>query len=115
MATLHERRLKLLTSLKATAENEDDFSWEDDEGESVGAKEAAMSAKALASSQHTLIPPRATPASEVLSLPSSHAQSPRGSSEESYDVVSGSVSSAVEEEKGKKGKKEEDAEESDWE
>ena len=132
-----------LTSRKtATAENEDDFSWEDDEDESVDTKETPTSANPLASSQHTLAPPRTTSTSEVLSLPSSHAQSPRESSEDSYDVVSGNVSSTgaaeaedeededdedeedeeeeeegegEEEEEGEEGEEGEKDEESDWE
>lgn len=59
-------------------------------------KQMQGSAYPLESSQHTLAPPRTTSASDVPSLPSSHAQSPRESSEESYDVVSGNASSAVE-------------------
>ncbi|KAH0827466.1 hypothetical protein J3R83DRAFT_4156 [Lanmaoa asiatica] len=112
-----ESRRKAL--LQATAENEDDFSWEDDEDESVSAsdmKEAPTSAIPLESSQHTLAPPRTTSTSDVLSLPSSHVQSPRESSDDSYDVVSGNVSStgAVEAEGEEEGEEEEeDGEEED--
>ncbi|KAG8213653.1 hypothetical protein J3R82DRAFT_10346 [Butyriboletus roseoflavus] len=121
-----ENRRKAL--LQASAENEDDFSWEDDEDESVSAsdtKETARTANPLASSQHTLAPPRRTPLSDDLSLPSSHVQSPRESSEGSYDVVSGNVSSTgaieteEEEEEEEKEEKEEkkgrEDEDSDWE
>ncbi|KAF8443294.1 hypothetical protein L210DRAFT_1059836 [Boletus edulis BED1] len=107
-----ENRRKAL--LQATAENEDDFSWEDDEDESVDTKEASTFANPLESSQHTLAPPRTTSTSDVLSLPSSHTQSPRVSSEESYDVVSGNASSTgvteaeEEEEEGEE-------EDNDWE
>ncbi|KAF8840530.1 hypothetical protein BDN67DRAFT_968500 [Paxillus ammoniavirescens] len=123
-----ESRRKAL--LQGTTENEDDFSWEDDEDESAstsGAKDSA--ARSLASSQRTLAPPRRTSATDVQSLPSSHAQSPAMSpreSEDSYDVVSGNVSNAgdaqgpVEQaqaqgEEVEDGEDGEDSEDSDWE
>ncbi|KIJ19051.1 hypothetical protein PAXINDRAFT_109569 [Paxillus involutus ATCC 200175] len=126
-----ESRRKAL--LQGTTENEDDFSWEDDEDESAstsGAKDSA--ARSLASSQRTLAPPRRTSATDVQSLPSSYAQSPAMSpreSEDSYDVVSGNVSNAgdaqgpveqaqaqaEEVEDGEDGEDGEDSEDSDWE
>ncbi|KAF9232274.1 hypothetical protein BU15DRAFT_55191 [Melanogaster broomeanus] len=111
---VEESRRKAL--LQVTAENEDNFSWEDDEDESPSTKGAVASAKSLASSQRTLAPPRTV---DVQSLPSSHAQSPAMSpreSEDSYDVVSGNVSNAGDAQRPVEQAQEAgDSEESDWE
>lgn len=78
----------------ATTDKEEDFSWEDDEGESTsptaaGASQSSM--QTLASSQRTLAPRRTALTDECSS---SLPVSPRLSSEDSFDVVSGNVSNA---------------------
>ncbi|KAF9222700.1 hypothetical protein BS17DRAFT_707797 [Gyrodon lividus] len=117
-----ESRRKAL--LQGTTENEDDFSWEDDEDEPASASSAKDSAaKSLASSQRTLAPPRTMSATDIQSLPSSHAQSPvmspRESSEDSYDVVSGNASNAGDAqgpaEHAQEAEDSEESEDSDWE
>ena len=97
-------------------ETEEDFSWEDDEDESVAPESKSLAAlRSSMSSQRTLAP-KVADMEDVHSLPSSQfhtptTMSPRESSEESYDVVSGNVSTA-----GERAKRdEEEDEESDWE
>ncbi|EGN99850.1 hypothetical protein SERLA73DRAFT_180097 [Serpula lacrymans var. lacrymans S7.3] len=93
-----EERRKVL--LRGTMENEEDFSWEDDEDDSVS-KPTEID-NLTSASQRTLAAPRALVVTEANSAPSSHAHtpatlSPRESSEESYDLVSsGNVSVAGE-------------------
>jgi hypothetical protein len=97
---------------------EEDFSWEDDDDESV-APESLDVVKSSVSSQRTLAPKKVADAGDVHSLPSSQfhtpmTMSPRESSDGSFDVVSGNVSAAGDvQESAKKGEEEE--EESDWE
>jgi hypothetical protein len=92
---------------------EEDFSWEDDDDESV-----APESKSLGASQRTLAPKKATDAGDVQSLPSSQFHTPMTlsprESEDSFDVVSGNVSAAGDMQERAKGG-EEDEEESDWE
>jgi hypothetical protein len=87
---------------------EDDFSWEDDEDEdsSVPRKEVQSS-----SSRLTLEP---AIKSQQKATSSTH-MSPRQSSEESYDVVSGNVSVSEGNEVTKQAKKDSDDGDSDWE
>ncbi|KAH7888462.1 hypothetical protein F5I97DRAFT_2054997 [Phlebopus sp. FC_14] len=105
--------------LEGTTENEDDFSWEDDEDEATPSNASQGPHSALASSQHTLAPQKVASVTDVRSLPSSHVQSPvlspPESSEDSYDVVSGNGSNAGDAQ-GTVGKKdEEEDDDSDWE
>ena len=98
---------------------EDDFSWEDDDDESVAPESRPLDA--VTSSQRTLAPKKAADASDVHSLPSSQfhtptTMSPRDSSEESYDVISGNASAVGDVKEGaKKNEEDEDEDESDWE
>ncbi|KAJ3733479.1 hypothetical protein DFJ43DRAFT_1067318 [Lentinula guzmanii] len=101
--------------LQGTMENEDDFSWEDDEADDG-------SASTLPKNNETpkAQPSDSDPAANKSSAPSSHLNtpantSPRVSSEESYDVVSGNVSASGEKEDEKKAVEESSDGDSDWE
>jgi hypothetical protein len=112
-----EMRRKAL--IHGANQTEEDFSWEDDEEESVAPEPKPL--KTLESSmisQRTLAP-KAADTSDVQSLPNSSqfntpmTMSPRDS-EDSYDVVSGNVSAAGDAQEHVQ-KEEEEEEESDWE
>ncbi|KAE9411305.1 hypothetical protein BT96DRAFT_869971 [Gymnopus androsaceus JB14] len=103
--TEEEKRKALL---QVTTENEEDFSWEDDEVEDGAATAVPKNAETEEKSS--------APASQV----NTANTSPRRSSEESYDVVSGNVSVSGErededEEKQKEKPTAESDVDSDWE
>lgn len=113
-----EMRRKAL--IHGANQTEEDFSWEDDDDESVAPESQSVGAlKSSMSSQRTLAP-KAADTSDVQSLPNSSqfntpmTMSPRESSEDSYDVVSGNVSAAGDAQEHVQ-KEEEEEEESDWE
>ena len=96
---------------------EEDFSWEDDDDESVAAESKSLSVPRPAS-QRTLAPKKATDADDVHSPPTLQfhtpmTMSPRSEGEDSYDVVSGNVSTAGDVQE--LNEEEEEEEESDWE
>ncbi|OCH86346.1 hypothetical protein OBBRIDRAFT_797274 [Obba rivulosa] len=102
-----EERRKAL--LKGTMDTEEDFSWEDDEDEapSQPSKSTAPQEASLPASVPDIVELQ-TPES-TLAVPSSRShtstpgtQSPRQSSEDSYDVVSGQVSTGPASPKGGK-------------
>lgn len=103
---LYTLRLYIL----GTAENDEDFSWEDDEVEDG-------STTAMPDSHQTL-KPQAEGSSPASQANTSTETSPRESSEDSYDLVSGNVSASgegkEEEEKNKVSTAESDGD-SDWE
>lgn len=109
-----EMRRKAL--IHGANQTEEDFSWEDDDDESVAPESKSL--EVLESSQRTLAP-KAAVTSDVQSLPNSSqfntpmTMSPRAS-EDSYDVVSGNVSAAGDAQEHVQ-KDEDDEEESDWE
>lgn len=113
-----EMRRKAL--IHGANQTEEDFSWEDDDDESVAPESQSVGAlKSSMSSQRTLAP-KAVDTSDIQSLPNSSqfntpmTMSPRESSEDSYDVVSGNVSAAGDAHEHVQ-KEEEEEEESDWE
>ncbi|KAG1735140.1 uncharacterized protein EDB91DRAFT_1238309 [Suillus paluster] len=116
---IEQEEMRRKTLIHGTNQTEEDFSWEDDDDESVVPESRPLGAlKSLASSQRTLAP-EAADAGDVRSLPSSQfhtpmTMSPRESSEDSYDVVSGNVSAAGDVQEHAK-QDEEEEEESDWE
>ncbi|TFK54092.1 hypothetical protein OE88DRAFT_1624975 [Heliocybe sulcata] len=102
----HEEELRR-TLLMGSTQNEEDFSWEDDEDEPAK-REAKLQ-------------PSEKKSTDTLTAPTSVEPSPRVSSEDSYDVVSSNVSTSGEApakpsgaEIGKKKEEESDAD-SDWE
>lgn len=103
-------KLPLRSYISGTAENDEDFSWEDDEGEDG-------SATAMPDSHQTL-KPHAEGSAPASQANTSTETSPRESSEDSYDLVSGNVSASgegkEEEEKHKASTAESDGD-SDWE
>lgn len=110
-----EMRRKAL--IHGANQTEEDFSWEDDDDESVAPESKSL--KVLESSQRTLAP-KAADTNDVQSLPNSSqfntpmTMSPRVSSDDSYDVVSGNASAAGDAQEHVQ-KDEDDEEESDWE
>lgn len=108
-----ENRRKAL--LQATAEKDEDFSWEDEEEEPESARPSHASVKSL-ESQRTLAPRRMAATSGGHSTSLSPALSPRLSSEDSYDLVSATVSNAEDVREGpEKASTKDDSEDSDWE
>jgi hypothetical protein len=110
----------LIYTFPGANQTEEDFSWEDDDEESVAPESQSVGAlKSSMSSQRTLAP-KAVDTSDIQSLPNSSqfntpmTMSPRESSEDSYDVVSGNVSAAGDAHEHVQ-KEEEEEEESDWE
>jgi hypothetical protein len=94
---------------KESVSTEDDFSWEDDEDD-----ESSAPRKEVQSSRLTLEPDPATKSQQKTAI-STH-MSPRQSSEESYDVVSGNVSVSEGSEVTKQAKEgDADDGDSDWE
>ncbi|KAG0700737.1 hypothetical protein DFH29DRAFT_930567 [Suillus ampliporus] len=112
-----EMRRKAL--IHGANQTEEDFSWEDDDDESVAPESKSLGAlKPSTSSQRTLAP-EAADTNDVRSLPPSQfhtpmTMSPKEDSEDSYDVVSGNVSAAGDVQEHVQ-KDEEEEEESDWE
>ncbi|KAI6110587.1 hypothetical protein EDD16DRAFT_1610647 [Pisolithus croceorrhizus] len=108
-----ENRRKAL--FQATSEKDEDFSWEDEEEELESARPSHASVRSL-ESQRTLVPRRMAATSDELSTSLSPALSPRLSSEDSYDLVSATVSNAGDvQERPEKASTKDDSEESDWE
>lgn len=98
-------------------ENEEDFSWEDDEADDSSASIATAARNTEAPKVQPLDPDTAVkkspdPSSQV-NTPAN--TSPRVSSEESYDVVSGNVSASGEGKKGNEAAEESSDGDSDWE
>ncbi|KAJ3554965.1 hypothetical protein NM688_g2834 [Phlebia brevispora] len=121
-----EERRKAL--IEGTTENEEDINWESDDDETadstIGAVPSAMDK--LAASQSTARMPKSEASREtvmptiptmtsVASTPATN--SPRLSSEDSYDVVSSQVSNAGDAKpaEGEKKEHDEDEDDSDWE
>lgn len=108
-----------MRAFTGTIATEEDFSWEDDDDESITAESKSLSVPRR-SSQRTLALKKARDADDVHSPPTSQfhtPMSPRSEGEDSYDVVSGNVSAAgdVQELNEEKKEEEEEEEESDWE
>ncbi|KAH7913477.1 hypothetical protein BJ138DRAFT_1002250 [Hygrophoropsis aurantiaca] len=126
---IEQQEVRRKALLQGAVENEEDFSWEDedDDNDSVSANKDAQrssiitsATRSSASSQRTLGVPKAGDNSGALSASSSLAPSPalspRESSEDSYDVVSGNVSNAGEVvEEDQQEDDDDDADDSDWE
>ncbi|KAJ3830149.1 hypothetical protein F5880DRAFT_1517664 [Lentinula raphanica] len=105
--------------LQGTMENEDEFSWEDDEVDegSTSTSTAPKVPKIQGPDSELAVKKTSAPSSQVHTPATT---SPRVSSEESYDVVSGNVSASGEGKEDEKKKKPEAAEDSsdgdsDWE
>ncbi|KAJ3896799.1 hypothetical protein GG344DRAFT_84951 [Lentinula edodes] len=108
---------KRKTLLQGTMENEEDFSWEDDEADDSSASIATAAKNTEAPKVQPLDP---DPVAKKSPDPSSQVNtpantSPRVSSEESYDVVSGNVSASGEGRKGNEAAEESSDGDSDWE
>jgi hypothetical protein len=104
---------------QGTIVTEEDFSWEDDDDESVAAESKSLSVP-RPSSQRTLAAKKAADADDVHSPPTLQfhtpmTMSPRSEGEDSYDVVSGNVSTAGDVQELNKEEEEGEEEESDWE
>ncbi|KAH7920782.1 hypothetical protein BV22DRAFT_1073397 [Leucogyrophana mollusca] len=128
---IEEQEVKRKALLQGAAETEEDFSWEDDDDDATSASAAkgvqrsstvTSAVRSSTSSQRTLgVPKAADDDSGAQSLPSSLAptpvtMSPRESSEDSYDVVSGNVSNAGEvSSEAHKSQDDDDDADSDWE
>ena len=93
-------------------DNEEDFSWgeEDEEEEDIASTHTIEKPSASEPSVKKLAEPKPEPASAI----PAHLSSRESSGEESYDVVSSNVS-AVGEEPKKEKEKDESEEDSDWE
>lgn len=113
-----EMRRKAL--IHGAHQTEEDFSWEDDDDESVAPESKSIGALESSTLSQRTLAPKAADTSDVQSLPNSSqfntpmTMSPRESSEDSYDVVSGNVSAAGDAQEHVH-KDEDDEEESDWE
>ncbi|KAG1730759.1 hypothetical protein EDB19DRAFT_1929394 [Suillus lakei] len=117
---IQQEEMRRQALIHGTNQTEEDFSWEDDDDESVAPESKSLGAlKSSMTSQRTLAP-KAADTSDVQSLPNSSqfntpmTMSPRESSEDSYDVVSGNVSAAGDAHDHVQ-KDEDEEEESDWE
>lgn len=112
-----EMRRKAL--IHGANQTEEDFSWEDDEEESVAPESKSFGALESSTISQRTLAPKAADTSDVQSLPNSSqfntpmTMSPRDS-EDSYDVISGNASAAGDAREHVQ-KNEEEEEESDWE
>lgn len=108
-----ENRRKAL--FQATSDKDEDFSWEDEEEELESARPSHTSVRSV-ESQRTLAPHTTATTGDEHSTSLSPALSPRLSSEDSYDLVSATVSNAGDVREGpEQVSTKEDSEESDWE
>ena len=107
-----------------SVQNDELFSWEDDEEDAVASSPLSKNARSLndsASSDNTLnILSKSSKPAKKMSVSSSQAAesattSPRPSSDDSYDLVSGNVSTAGDEIKVRTKKGDDDDPDSDWE
>ncbi|KAJ4483265.1 hypothetical protein J3R30DRAFT_3447298 [Lentinula aciculospora] len=117
MCQIQAEEDKRKTLLQGTMENEDDFSWEDDEADNGSASIVSKNTdtpRAQPSAPDTAVHKTSAPSSQIHTPATT---SPRVSSEESYDVVSGNVSANGEgKEDEKKATEEESSDgDSDWE
>lgn len=112
-----EMRRKAL--IHGANQTEEDFSWEDDDEESVSPESKSLGALESSMISQRTLAPKAGDTSDVQSLPNSSqfntpmTMSPRDS-EDSYDVISGNVSAAGDAQEHVQTNEEEE-EESDWE
>ncbi|KAF9062445.1 hypothetical protein BDP27DRAFT_1336626 [Rhodocollybia butyracea] len=108
--TEEEKRKALL---QGTMENEDDFSWEDDDVDDGSASNVTKKAESPeAHPSESSGPEKSSAPSSQINTPAN--TSPRESSEDSYDVVSGNVSASGEAQQEEKKDTESDGD-SDWE
>ncbi|KAG7098714.1 hypothetical protein E1B28_000627 [Marasmius oreades] len=116
-----EEKRKVL--IQGTINDDEDFSWEDEEGEEESVTQKDTTPTSPRSRGATLTPQTKDPATSVASEGATSPQastpantSPRHSSEESYDLVSsGNVSASGERKKDCQAKMDSDDGDSDWE
>lgn len=117
---LLQHDILLIDTFTGAHQTEEDFSWEDDDDESVAPESKSIGVLESSTLSQRTLAPKAADTSDVQSLPNSSqfntpmTMSPRESSEDSYDVVSGNVSAAGDAQEHVH-KDEDDEEESDWE
>ncbi|KAG2079142.1 hypothetical protein BDR04DRAFT_1040987 [Suillus decipiens] len=116
---IEQEEIRRKALIHGADQTEEDFSWEDDDDESVAPEYKSLGMLESSTLSQRTLAPKAADTSDVQSLPNSSqfntpmTMSPR-ESEDSYDVVSGNVSAAGDAQEHVQ-KDEEEEEESDWE
>lgn len=116
---IEQEEIRRKALIHGADQTEEDFSWEDDDDESVAPESKSLGMLESSTLSQRTLAPKAADTSDVQSLPNSSqfntpmTMSPR-ESEDSYDVVSANVSAAGDAQEHVQ-KDEEEEEESDWE
>ncbi|KAG2353661.1 hypothetical protein BDR07DRAFT_1454440 [Suillus spraguei] len=116
---IEQEEIRRKALIHGAGQTEEDFSWEDDDDESVAPESKSLGMLESSTLSQRTLAPKAADTSDVQSLPNSSqfntpmTMSPR-ESEDSYDVVSANVSAAGDAQEHVQ-KDEEEEEESDWE